>query len=70
MREDLLEDYARRGVLPPKAVIGWRAPLPGTVFPEPQPSELVSFLAFHERGLGYPMHPFLCGLLFHWSLEL
>ena len=31
---------------------------------------MVSFLAFHERGLGYPTHWFLHGLLNEWGLEL
>ena len=31
---------------------------------------MVSFLAFHERGLGYPAHWFLHGLLNEWGLEL
>ena len=32
--------------------------------------EVVSFLAFHERELGYPVHWFLRGLLNEWGLEL
>jgi len=36
----------------------------------PQADEVVSFLAFHEHGLGYPMHWFLRGLLNEWGLEL
>ena len=31
---------------------------------------MVSFLTFHERGLGYPAHWFLRGLLNEWCLEL
>ena len=31
---------------------------------------MVSFLTFHERGLGYPVHWFLHGLLNEWGLEL
>ena len=31
---------------------------------------MVSFLTFHERGLGYPTHWFLRGLLNEWDLEL
>ena len=36
----------------------------------PQAGEVVSFLAFHERGLGYPTHWFLRGLLNEWGLKL
>ena len=31
---------------------------------------MVSFLTFHERGLGYPTHWFLHGLLNEWGLKL
>lgn len=70
MREDVLEEYVRRVLLPPKSVAGWRAPAPGTVFPQPESDEVVSFLTFHEHGLGYPPHPLLLGLLRRWGLEL
>ena len=39
-------------------------------FPQPWPDEVVSFLTFHEHGLGYPTHWFLRGLLNEWGLEL
>ena len=42
----------------------------GAEFSQPRPNEVVSFLTFHERGLGYPMHWFLHGLLNEWGLEL
>ena len=42
----------------------------GEAFPQPRAGEVVSFLAFHVRGLGYPTHWFLCGLLNEWGLEL
>ena len=42
----------------------------GEAFPRPRADEVVSFLAFHERGLGYPVQWFLCGLLNEWGLEL
>ena len=31
---------------------------------------MVSFLAFHQRGLGYPAHWFLHALLNEWGLEM
>ena len=42
----------------------------GEVVSQPRADEVVSFLAFHERGLGYPTHWFLRGLLNEWGLEL
>ena len=44
--------------------------MPGEAVPQPQANEVVSFLAFHKRGLRYPTHWFLCGLLNEWGLEL
>jgi len=44
-----------KGFLPPKEVAHWRAPR-REEFPQPQPDEVVSFLTFHECGLGYPAH--------------
>ena len=32
------------------------APAPGEAVPRPRANEVVSFLAFHECGLGYPTH--------------
>ncbi|RLM69727.1 orf3 [Panicum miliaceum] len=68
--ESLLEDSAAKGFLPPKEVARWRAPPPEHEEPHPEPHEVVSFLAFHERGLGYLAHRFLRGLLHEWRLEL
>ena len=42
----------------------------GEAFLWPRADEVVSFLAFHERGLGYPVHWFLRRLLNEWGLEL
>ena len=69
MRESVLAAFTEKGFLPLKEVAHWRAP-GREDFPQPRPSEVVSFLTFHERGLGYPAHWFLCGLLNEWGLEL
>ena len=47
----------------------WRVP-GREEFPQSRPDEVVSFLTFHERGLGYPAHWFVRGLLNEWGLEL
>ena len=70
MRESVLEAFAKKGFLLLKEVVHWRAPMPREVVPRPRSDEVVSFLAFHERGLGYPVHWFLRGLLNEWGLEL
>ena len=69
MRKLVLEAFIAKGFLPPREVAHWRVPR-GEEFPQPRPDEVVSFLTFHERGLGYPMHWFLRGLLNEWGLEL
>ena len=69
MRESMLKACAVKVFLPPKEVAHLRAP-GREEFPQPRPDEVVSFLAFHEHGLGYPTHWFLCGLLNEWGLEL
>ena len=69
MRESVLKAFVAKGFLPPQEVAHWRVPR-GEEFPQPRPNEVVSFLTFHERGLGYPAHWFLRGLLNEWGLEL
>jgi len=68
--EEVLAAFAEKGLLSSKVVAHWRAPTPGEAIPRPWADEVVSFLTFHERGLRYPMHWFLCGLLNEWGLEL
>jgi len=59
----VLAAFVEKGLLLSKEVAHWRAPVPGEAVPQPQANEVVSFLAFHKRGLRYPTHWFLCGLL-------
>ena len=69
LSKSVLSTFAEKGVLPPKEVAHWRAPT-GEDFPCPWAGEVISFLTFHDRGLGYPTYWFLCGLLNEWGLEL
>ena len=69
MRKLVLEAFIKKGFLPPQEVAHWRVP-GREEFPQPRPNEVVSFLTFHECGLGYPAHWFLRGLLNEWRLEL
>ena len=69
MRASVLEAFVMKGFLPVQEVAHWR--VPGREdFLEPCPDEVVSFLTFHEHGLGYPSHWFLRGLLNKWGLVL
>lgn len=42
----------------------------GPDFPAPPVGYIVSFVPFHERGLGSPGNDFFCALLFHYEVEL
>ncbi|RLN13364.1 hypothetical protein C2845_PM09G08710 [Panicum miliaceum] len=64
----LFSNVNREGV-PPKEVARWRAPPLEHEESHSKPHEVVSFLAFHEQGLGYPAHWFFRGLLHEWGLE-
>ena len=56
MDEEVLAAFAEKGLIPSKEVAHWRALALGEAVPRPWADEVVSFLTFHERGLGYPMH--------------
>ena len=55
VRKSVLESFVKKGFLPAQEVAHWRVP-GEEEFPRPRPGEVVSFLTFHERGLGYPTH--------------
>ena len=46
-----------------------RLPAYGQVIPTPGPHERVVFLAHFIRGLGFPLHPFVRGLMFYYGLD-
>ena len=41
----------------------------GGLIPTPRPHERVVFLSHFLRGLGFPLHPFVRGLMFYYSLD-
>ena len=49
--------------------IAHRLPAQGQVVPTPKPTERVVFLPHFVRGLGFPLHPFVRGLMFHYGLD-
>ncbi len=51
------------------ADIAHRLPDEGRVIPTPGPHERVVFLAHFVRGLGFPLHPFVCGLMYYYGLD-
>ena len=51
------------------AYIAHRLPDEGQVIPTTGPHERVVFLAHFVRGLEFPLHPFVCGLMFYYGLD-
>ena len=49
--------------------IAHRLPAKGQIVPTPEPHERVVFLAHFVRGMGFPHHPFVCGLMFYYGLD-
>ena len=56
-------------VLPNRVTTGWRLAL-GEPFPMPHTNEAVVFEDYFWRGLGFPVHLFLRGLLEFWAINL
>ena len=52
-----------RGILPDKAISGWRCCL-GEEFPSKDRTKIVVFQSFYEKGFALPVGAFFCGLLF------
>ena len=46
-----------------------RLPDAGQIVPTPEPHERVVFLTNFVRGLGFPLHPFVRGLMFYYGLD-
>ena len=49
--------------------IAHRLPKKGQLLPTPRPHERVVFLTHFLCGLGFPLHPFLRGLMFYYGLD-
>ena len=49
--------------------IAHRLPNEGRLIPTPRPHERVVFLPHFLRGLGFPLHPFVRGLMFYYGLD-
>ena len=46
-----------------------RLPDEGQLSPTPRPHERVIFLPHFLRGLGFPLHPFVRGLMYYYGLD-
>ena len=49
--------------------IAHRLPAKGQIVPTPEPNERVVFIPHFIRGLGFPLHPFVRGLMFYYGLD-
>jgi hypothetical protein len=67
--EEQIQSMADRGLLRPKAQVGWR-PAEGEEFPTEGTSETVVFLAHIECGFGVPAGDFRRGILHFYRIEL
>ena len=47
--------------------IGHRLPTMGQIIPTPEPHERVVFLPHFVRGLGFPLHPFVRGIMYYYE---
>jgi hypothetical protein len=71
--ERKLEELVRDGLLRPRANRSqpeWRVSPSDHREPVPPAGYVVSFVAFHERGLGMPPSRFMRALLHHYKVEL
>jgi hypothetical protein len=69
MTEEQIQSLADRGLLRPKAQVGWR-PEVREGFPTEGTGETVVFLAHIEHGFSVPAGDFLRGLLHFYRIEL
>ena len=49
--------------------IAHRLSAEGQVFPMPKPNERVVFIPHFFRALGFPVHPFVRGLLYYYGID-
>ena len=65
--EDKINKLRKAGYL--SKDIAHRLPEEGQLIPTPRPHERVVFLLHFLRGLGFPLHPFVRGLMFYYGLD-
>jgi len=67
--EDHLGEFRQKGWLPPSEQVAARA-AGLEVRPEPRAGERVCFAEFLPRGLSFPLHSFVRGLLYAYGIQL
>ena len=51
------------------ADVAHRIPAKKKAIPTSEPGKRVVFIPHFLRGLGFPLHPFVCGLMFYYGLD-
>ena len=67
VREKDIKKLLEAGYLAKK--IGHRLLPAGQVVPTPEPHERVVFLSHFVRGLGFPLHPFVHGVMYYYGVD-
>ena len=65
--EDDIKELREAGYLAKE--IAHRLLTKGQTVPTPEPNERVVFIPQFVRGLGFPLHPFVRGLMFYYGLD-
>ena len=67
LREKDIKKLREAGYLAKK--IDHHLPPAGQVVPTPEPHERVVFLPHFVRGLGFPLHPFVRGVMYYYGID-
>ena len=67
VREEDITELRAAGYLANE--IDHRMPAEGQVIPTPKPTERVVFIPHFFRGLGFPLHPFVRGLMYYYGID-
>ena len=63
-----IKEHREAGYLAKK--IAHRLPTAGQTIPTLEPHERVVFLPHFVRGLGFPLHPFVRGIMYYYGIDL
>ena len=70
VKEAALTKLHTDGFLPPADKLAVRAPSSKEVLPEPHANERVLFVESVHRGLGFPLHDFVRGILYAYVVQI